>query len=69
MEASDLYTARVCSCGLLARKMIDKDVYKCDSCKHATEISIIQLPYACKLFFQELMALGVVPRIITKKTA
>lgn len=68
MEASDKYIMFVCNkCGLIARKMIDKNVYTCDSCKNSKDISKVCVPYAFKLMIQELMAINILPRIRTKQ--
>lgn len=66
METSDIETFHVCDdCGLFASKVMDKDYYHCLACENSTRISTINLPYACKLLFQELMTVNVVPRIKT----
>lgn len=36
---------------------------RCHFCKSSKDISSIKVPYACKLLFQELQAMNVVPRI------
>ena len=76
MDMSDAYTCWVCDiCGLFATRKIKlsnkkypqpDDTYYCMSCRNTTQISQIALPYACKLLFQELLALNIVPRMFTK---
>jgi len=69
METSDITKVYVCDdCGLFASKVIDKDYYNCKSCHNTTRISAVVIPYACKLLFQELMAVNILPRIRTEKT-
>lgn len=66
METSDITKIYVCDdCGLFASKVIDKDYYSCKSCHNTTRISAVVIPYACKLLFQELMAVNILPRIRT----
>jgi DNA-directed RNA polymerase II subunit RPB2 len=70
METSDIYTTYVCdNCGLFAQKMINKDVWYCPlpECRNSS-ISKINVPYAFKLFIQELMSINVAPRIGTSKS-
>ena len=56
MECSDITNVHVCDiCGLFVTKVIDKDYYKCISCNNTTKISSVNMPYASKLLFQELM--------------
>ena len=73
MENSDGYKMHVCShCGLIARKKINKNVYICDACESLKPsekplekpyIQKVSIPYACKIFIQELMAVNILPRI------
>lgn len=73
MDNSDGYEMWVCSrCGLIARKKIKKNVYVCDACEalkpsdkplEKPYIHKVALPYACKIFIQELMATNILPRI------
>eukprot|EP00002_Diphylleia_rotans_P011826 TRINITY_DN2327_c0_g1_i1.p1 TRINITY_DN2327_c0_g1~~TRINITY_DN2327_c0_g1_i1.p1 ORF type:complete len:1170 (+),score=228.73 TRINITY_DN2327_c0_g1_i1:104-3613(+) len=63
MEQSDAYEVNVCNkCGLFAKRD-DDGSYSCRGCGNSYEISRVLLPYACKLLFQELMAMCVAPRI------
>jgi len=60
---SDKYEVCVCDiCGLIA--IVDNGQPKCQRCKNFTRFSLVPLPYGCKLFFQELMAMGIAPRIM-----
>ena len=69
METSDITKVYVCDdCGLFAAKVIDKDYYSCKACKNTTRISAVVIPHACKLLFQELMAVNILPRIHTEKS-
>lgn len=69
METSDISKVHVCDiCGMFASKVIDKDYYRCNGCHNSTRISTVVIPYACKLLFQELTAVNVLPRIRTEKS-
>lgn len=77
LDKSDIYSTYVCDiCGLFAQRMLNKDVWHCPACpsksdmsgKNNTRISKIVIPYACKLLFQELIALNIAPRIKPKST-
>ena len=59
LHCSDDYQCNVCdTCG-----MICGDVDTCRSCNDDSNIFTVQLPYASKLFFQELISMGIAPRI------
>ena len=69
METSDIATFHICDdCGLLASRVIDKEYYNCKACNNSTRISKVNLPYACKVLFQELMSINILPRIKTEET-
>jgi DNA-directed RNA polymerase subunit B len=64
LEESDKYTVMVCEvCGLLAYHDIKQNKYMCRICGERAVISPVALSYAFKLLLQELMALGVAPRL------
>jgi DNA-directed RNA polymerase II subunit RPB2 len=64
METSDISKVYICDmCGTFASKVIDKDYYKCKGCQNSTKISAVVMPHACKLLFQELTAVNILPRI------
>ena len=69
METSDITKMYVCDeCGLFASKVIDKNYYTCNSCNNSTRISAVNMPYACKLLFQELASVNILARINTEKS-
>ena len=69
METSDISKVHVCDeCGMFASKVIDKDYYRCKGCHNSTRISSVVIPHACKLLFQELTSVNILPRIRTERT-
>jgi DNA-directed RNA polymerase subunit B len=70
LEESDLYTAMVCeNCGLLAYYDARQNKYVCRVCGEKTVISPVAISYAFKLLIQELMSLGVAPRLLIGERA
>lgn len=66
-DVSDKYKVHVCNkCGLIAAVNDVRGVHMCKTCENTTEFSLVELPYSCKLLFQELTTMNVVPRIITE---
>ena len=58
MISSDMAEIEVCgNCGLLAYSNW------CHFCRCSKDVAKIKIPYACKLLFQELMAMNVAPRL------
>lgn len=61
---SDAYRVHVCDiCGLIAVH-ISATKFKCTHCDNEAQISQVHIPYACKLLFQELMAMMIAPRMV-----
>ena len=55
MSTSDITKVYVCDeCGLFASKVINKDYYWYKACHNLNKISAVVIPYAAKLFYQEL---------------
>lgn len=58
MISSDAFDVDVCAkCGLLGYSGW------CQFCRSSQEICSIRMPYACKLLFQELQSMNIVPRL------
>ena len=69
METSDITKVHICDeCGRFASKVFEKDYYYCEGCNNSTRISSVSMPYACKLMFQEITSVNILPRIRTKKS-
>jgi len=65
MEKSDNFQCFVCkSCGLLGRLHPTTGDYMCKRCETTTEFSEIRVPYAYKLFLQELESMSICSRLI-----
>ena len=65
-DASDKYQVYVCKkCGLIASYNDQLHIHHCRSCDNRVDFAYVEIPYACKLLFQELITMNVVPRVIT----
>jgi DNA-directed RNA polymerase II subunit RPB2 len=66
-DASDKYSVYVCKkCGLIASYNDELHIHHCRTCENRTDFAYVEIPYACKLLFQELTTMNVVPRIMTE---
>jgi DNA-directed RNA polymerase II subunit RPB2 len=65
MEKSDNFQCFVCKhCGLLGQVNPVAGIYKCASCANSTEFSQVRIPYAYKLFLQELESMNIASRLL-----
>ena len=65
VEGSDGFETNICEhSGLIAAVNPEKYIYNSFG-KNYSQFSKIQIPYACKLLFQELQSMGIAARIIT----
>jgi len=68
---SDPYHLHVCQlCGLPCEANLERMTFLCHnpSCDgNSTKFFRVQIPYACKLLFQELMAMSIVPRMFMEE--
>lgn len=54
-------------CGIIARANLKTQEFMCGYCNNASRFSQINIPYAAKLLFQELMSMCILPRIFVDK--
>jgi DNA-directed RNA polymerase II subunit RPB2 len=67
-DASDKYSVFVCKkCGLIASYNDQLHIHQCRVCDNRTDFSYVEIPYACKLLFQELNTMNIAPRLMTDK--
>lgn len=65
-DASDAFRVHVCKrCGMIAAYNDKKHIHHCRTCDNRVDFDYVELPYACKLMFQELMTMNIAPRIMT----
>ena len=65
-DASDAFEVHVCkNCGMIAAYNDEQHIHHCRTCDNRTAFDRVEIPYACKLLFQELLTMNVAPRILT----
>ena len=65
-DASDKYSVFVCKkCGLIASYNNEMHIHHCRVCDNRVDFSYVEIPYSCKLLFQELNTMNIAPRIKT----
>lgn len=66
MDDADKFPGTVCDkCGLFIAATDERP--ECKGCNNKKDFSEVMIPYTCKLLFQELIAMCIVPRLIVKK--
>jgi DNA-directed RNA polymerase II subunit RPB2 len=66
-DVSDKYSVFVCKkCGLIASYNNNLHIHCCRTCDNRVDFAYVEIPYACKLLFQEISTMNVVPRIMTE---
>jgi DNA-directed RNA polymerase II subunit RPB2 len=67
-DVSDKYSVFICKkCGLIASYNDKLHIHHCRVCDNRTDFSYVEIPYACKLLFQELNTMNIAPRLMTNK--
>jgi len=67
-DASDKFKVHVCKdCGIIAAYNDSKKIHNCKACGNTTNFALVELPYSCKLLFQELITMNVAPRMLTSE--
>jgi DNA-directed RNA polymerase II subunit RPB2 len=65
-DASDKYSVFICKkCGLIASYNDDLHIHHCRTCDNRVDFAYVEIPYACKLLFQELNTMNIAPRLMT----
>ena len=66
-DASDKYSVYVCrKCGLIASYNDKMHIHLCRTCGNRADFAYVEIPYACKLLFQELNTMNIAPRLLTE---
>jgi DNA-directed RNA polymerase II subunit RPB2 len=64
-DVSDKYQVHVCKeCGMIAAHNDEAGIHHCRACDNRSSFSRVEIPYACKLLFQELTTMSIAPRIV-----
>ena len=64
-DASDKFQVNVCKkCGMVSSYNNKLHIHLCKMCDNRTDFAYLEIPYACKLLFQELLAMNVAPRML-----
>tara|TARA_Y100000591_G_C21474417_1_gene517288 strand:- start:196 stop:633 length:438 start_codon:yes stop_codon:yes gene_type:complete len=67
-SSSDKYEVYICGCcGMIAKFNNEMKIHHCKTCGNRVNFKRLEIPYACKLLFQELVTMNIAPRIITEE--
>ena len=65
MEKSDQFQCYICkNCGLIGQVNPKVGIYKCTSCENSVDFAPVRIPYAYKLFLQELESMAICSRLL-----
>ena len=66
-DASDKYSVYICKkCGLIASYNDQLHIHHCRVCDNRVDFAYVEIPYSCKLLFQELNTMNIAPRLMTE---
>ena len=66
-DVSDKYSVHVCKkCGMVASYNDSMNIHHCRTCDNRADFAYVEIPYACKLLFQELITMNIAPRLMIK---
>ena len=64
-DASDTFSVHICNkCGMIACYNNKEHIHICNTCENRTDFKYVEIPYSCKLLFQELLTMNIAPRIM-----
>ena len=67
MKVSDKFKCYICNiCGIVSIAIPSNNEYECKECNNYLDFSTIYIPYSCKLLFQELQTMSIIPRFKIK---
>ena len=65
-DVSDKYVVHVCKeCGMISAYNDNERIHHCLTCENRVSFARVEIPYSCKLLFQELNAMNIAPRLLT----
>ena len=66
-DSSDKYSVYICKkCGLIASYNDKMHIHLCHTCGNRSDFAYVEIPYSCKLLFQELNTMNIAPRLLTQ---
>jgi DNA-directed RNA polymerase II subunit RPB2 len=67
LDVSDKYGIYICNrCKILTSGNEVDDIYECKQCQNYGDFTKCYIPYSCKLLIQEMMAMSIGPRMLTR---